>query len=175
LFGEEGVVTTTGLGLSAERVAQTLKELGFTHVVWLPDSEANFMYQTLSADPDLELVQVCREAETMAIAVGLMIGGKQPVCLIQNTGFMESGDSLRGLVLDLNIPMLIMVGYRGWRGGESMTDSAGVYLEPILQAWGMSYYLVESDDDVDRLAQAWKQARETARPVAVLIGREYER
>jgi sulfopyruvate decarboxylase TPP-binding subunit len=168
-------LATTGLGLSAERVAQALKELGFTHVVWLPDSEANFMYQTLSADPGLELVQVCREAETMAVAVGLMVGGKQPVCLIQNTGFMESGDSLRGLVLDLNIPMLIIVGYRGWRGGEPMSDSAGAYLEPLLDAWGVRHYLVESDDDVDRVAQAWKEAQETVRPVAVLIGREYER
>lgn len=167
-------MTTTGLGLSAERVAQQLKQLGFTHVVWLPDSEANFMYQTLSADPDLQLVQVCREAETMAIAVGLMIGGKQPVCLIQNTGLMESGDSLRGLVLDLKIPMLIMVGYRGWRGGAAMTDSAGVYLEPILKAWGVNYYLIESDDDLQRVAEAWKEAQEASRPVAVLIGREYE-
>jgi sulfopyruvate decarboxylase TPP-binding subunit len=168
------MVTTTGLGLSAERVAQAIKEEGFTHVVWLPDSEANFMYEVLSSDPDLELVQVCREAETMAIAVGLMVGGKQPVCLIQNTGLMESGDSLRGLVLDLNIPMLIMVGYRGWRGGAPMTDSAGIYLEPILKAWGVKYHVIESDADVHRIGDAWRQAQETSRPVAVLIGREYE-
>lgn len=167
-------MTTTGLGLSAERVVRALKELGFTHVVWLPDSEANFMYQSLAADPDLALVQVCREAETMPIAVGLMIGGKQPVCLIQNTGFMESGDSLRGAVLDLKLPLLIMLGYRGWRGGEQMTDSAGIYLEPILQAWGISYHLIESDDDIERIAEAWSEAQRTSRPVAVLIGREYD-
>jgi len=167
-------MAVTGLGLSSERVIQTLKELGFTHVVWLPDSEANFMYQTLSTDPDLKLVQVCREAETMAIAVGLVIGGKQPVCLIQNTGLMESGDSLRGLVLDHKIPMLIMVGYRGWRGGAPMTDSAAIYLEPILDAWGVQHYLIESDNDRGRIAEAWKEAQETSRPVAVLIGREYE-
>ena len=167
-------MTTTPLGLSAERVAQELKRLGFTHVVWLPDSEANFMYQTLSADSDLQLIQVCREAETMAIALGLMIGGKQPVCLIQNTGFMESGDSIRGLVLDMKVPMLIMVGYRGWRGGEPMTDSAAIYLEPILKAWGINYQIIESDQDVGRIGQAWEEAVRTARPVAVLIGREYE-
>lgn len=167
-------MTTTGLGLSAERVLQTIKELGFTHVVWLPDSEANFMYQALSTDPDLKLVQVCREAETMAIAAGLMVGGKQPVCLIQNTGLMESGDSLRGLVLDLKLPMLIMVGYRGWRGGAPMTDSAGRYLEPTLDAWEVKHYLIESDDDVGRIGEALEEARATSRAVAVLIGREYE-
>ncbi len=170
------VTTTsvTGLGLSAERVLKELKDLNFTHVVWLPDSEANFMYQVLSTDPDLKLIQVCREAETMAIAVGLMVGGKQPVCLIQNTGLMESGDSLRGLVIDLKLPMLIMVGYRGWRGGAPMTDTAGAYLEPILDAWGVKHYLIESDNDAGRIADAWKEAQATSAPVAVLIGREYD-
>ena len=167
-------MTTTGLGLSAERVVQAIKELGFTHVVWLPDSEANFMYQTLSKDPDVKLIQVCREAETMAIAVGLMLGGKKPVCLIQSTGLMESGDSLRGLVLDLKLPMLLMVGYRGWRGGEPMSDSAAIYLEPILDAWGVKHYLIESDADVGRIAEAWREARQSSQPVAVLIGREYD-
>ena len=167
-------MTTTELGLSAERVLGALKEQGFSHVVWLPDSEANFMYQNLVNDPELELVQVCREAETMAIAFALIVGGKQPVCLIQNTGFMESGDSLRGLILDLKIPLLIMVGYRGWRGGQPMTDSAGALIEPTLRAWGVPYELIESDDDIHRIGQAWRKAQEISGPVAVLIGREYD-
>ena len=166
--------STTGLGLSADRVVQALKEQGFTHVVWLPDSEANFMYQVLSTDKELKLVQVCREAETMAIAFGLNIGGKQPVCLIQNTGFMESGDSLRGLVIDLKLPLLVLVGYRGWRGGEKMTDTAGVFIEPLLDAWGIKHYLIESDADVGRIGEAWAEAQRTSKPVAVLIGREYD-
>ncbi len=166
-------MSTTGLGLSAERVLGALKELGFSHVVWLPDSEANFMYQVLSADPELTLVQVCREAETMAIAMGLVIGGKQPVCLIQNTGFMESGDSLRGLLLDLGIPMLLMIGYRGWRGGAEMTDSAGRYLEPILAAWGIPHYVVESDATCHHISEAYRQAESASHPAAVLMGKEY--
>jgi sulfopyruvate decarboxylase TPP-binding subunit len=167
-------MSTTGLGLSAERVVQAIKEQGFTHVVWLPDSEANFMYQTMVADGSVKLVQVCREAETMAIAVGLIVGGKQPVCLIQNTGFMESGDSLRGLVIDLKLPLLILVGYRGWRGGEQMTDTAGVFIEPLLDAWGIKHYLIESDGDVGRIGDAWAEAQRSSKPVAVLIGREYD-
>ena len=55
-----------------------------------------------------------------------------------------------------------------------MTDSTGVYLEPILDAWGLKHYLVETDDDVGRIGQAWEEAQQTSRPVAVLIGREYD-
>ena len=159
--------------LDGPAVLAAFKECGITHVVWLPDSEANFMYQVLSTDKELKLVQVCREAETMAIAFGLNIGGKQPVCLIQNTGFMEPGDSLRGLLLDLDIAMLLMIGYRGWRGGQKMTDSAGHFLEPLVDAWGIKHYLLESDAELGRIGEGWKDAQAASKPVAVLVGREY--
>ena len=42
------------------------------------------------------------------------MGGKKPVVLIQNTGMMESGDSIRGLALDINLPLVMLIGYRGW-------------------------------------------------------------
>ncbi|MCC7104504.1 MAG: hypothetical protein IT307_05115 [Chloroflexi bacterium] len=166
---------TAESGLSAERVLDALKRCGITHVVWLPDSEANFMYEALAADKTLSLVQVCREAETVAVAVGLLAGGKQPICLLQNTGFMESGDSLRGLVIDVGLPLLMMIGYRGWRGDQPMTDSAAIYLEPLLRTWGVSYHLLESDGDVGVVQQAFQEAQERRAPVAVLIGREWKR
>ena len=90
-------------------------------------------------------------------------------------GFLESGDSIRGLVLDVKIPMLLVIGYRGWRGGEPMVDSAGTYLEPILRTWGIPYYMLEGDADLDKLTQAYRESREQQTAVAVLIGREWER
>ena len=85
-------------------IIDELKKNDVSHVVWLPDSETNFMYHMLQAEPTLDLVPVCREGETMAIAAGLWVGGKKPVALIQNTGIMESGDSIRGLGLDVSQP-----------------------------------------------------------------------
>jgi sulfopyruvate decarboxylase TPP-binding subunit len=167
-------VATTSLGLSAERVLATFKELGFTHVIWLPDTESGHLYQALADDPDIKLVQVCREGESMGIALGLTIGGQQPVCLIQNTGFYESGDSIRGIAIDCELPLLIMIGYRGWQGGAPMNDSAGKYLEPILDAWEIPHYLVESDADLGKVGEAWQEAQRGSRAVAVLVGGEYE-
>ena len=77
--------------LHPHAIISELKKNGITHVVWLPDSETNFMYDQLLAEPTLELVPVSREGETMAIAAGLWVGGKKPVALIQNTGIFESG------------------------------------------------------------------------------------
>ena len=165
--------TRTEAALGADSVLRTLKECGFTDVVWLPDSESGFLHQALAIDNDLRVVPVCREGEAIVIALGLTIAGRQPVVVIQSTGFFESGDSLRGAALSFKMPLLLMVGYRGWNGGGPMTDTAAIYLEPVLDAWGIPHYLVESDGDLGRVAQAWTEARERSGPVAVLVGQEY--
>ncbi len=154
-------------------IVDELKKNNFTHVIWLPDSETNFMYQLLTSDPSLDLVPVCREGETMAIAAGLWVGGKKPVVLIQNTGIFESGDSIRGLGLDVNQPLVMLIGYRGWSRHGITTDSAARYIEHILHAWGINYYLIETDEDADRISVATAEAERVQKPVAVLVGTEF--
>ena len=154
-------------------VVTELKKNDISHVVWLPDSETNFMYQLLTNEPTLDLVPVCREGETMAIAAGLWVGGKRPIVLIQNTGIFEAGDSIRGLGLDVNQPLVMLVGYRGWSRHGLTRDSAARFIEHILHAWGISYYLIETDDDADRISLAIEEADKTQKPVAVLVGTEF--
>ena len=159
--------------LTPRAMLDQLNANGVTHVVWLPDSETNFMYAQMIADPTLHLVSVCREGESMAIAAGLWVGGKKPVVLIQNTGMFESGDSVRGLALDVDFPLVMMVGYRGWTRHGVTPDSAARFTEPILDAWGINYYLVETDSDAERISAAFAEADRTQRPVACLMGAEY--
>jgi len=159
--------------LTAHRVLDELKKCGITHIVWLADSEAGFMYEAMMSQHELTLVPICREGEAIAIAAGLMLGGKEPVVLHQSTGFFESGDSVRGLALDLQLPLLLLIGYRGWQRDAPMTDSAAIFLEPILDTWGIKHYLVETDRDVERISMGYKEAHETNKPVAILIGSEY--
>ena len=166
-------MTTQEAVLHPAAIVDELKKNGFTHVVWLPDSETNFMYQLLTSEPSLDLVPVCREGETMAIAAGLWVGGKKPVVLIQNTGIFESGDSIRGLGLDVNQPLVMLVGYRGWSRHGITADSAARFIEHILHAWGINYYLIETDDDADRISNALEEAERTRKPVAVLMGTEF--
>lgn len=154
-------------------VLSELKKNQVSHMVWLPDSETNFMYNLMTEDGSMDLVPICREGEGVAIAAGLWVGGRKPVVLIQNTGVFESGDSIRGLGLDVNLPVVMLVGYRGWTRRGPTPDSAARFTEPILYAWGINYYLVETDDDADRISIAFQEAERTSRPVAVLIGNEF--
>jgi sulfopyruvate decarboxylase TPP-binding subunit len=159
--------------LQAATVLDELERCGVTHIVWLPDSETGFMYEAMRAS-QFTLVPVCREGESMAIAAGLIVGGKRPVVLIQSTGLYESGDSVRGLCLDLQLPLLLMIGYRGYPGrGRPPADSAARFLEPILDAWGIPHRTVESDASCRHISEAYRQAQDTSHPVAVLMGKEY--
>ena len=166
-------MTTHEVILHPASVVAELKKNNISHVVWLPDSETNFMYQLLTNEPTLDLVPVCREGETMAIAAGLWVGGKRPIVLIQNTGMLEAGDSIRGLGLDVNQPLVMLVGYRGWSRHGLTRDSAARFIEHILHAWGINYYLIETDDDADRISLAIEEADKTQKPVAVLVGTEF--
>jgi sulfopyruvate decarboxylase subunit alpha len=162
------------MALTARRVLAELVACGVTHIVWLPDSEAGEMYRAIVDTPQLTLVPVAREGETIAIAAGLWVGGAKPIVQMQSTGYYESGDSVRGLALDLGLPLLMMIGYRGWRDDGPLTDSAAVFLEPSLDTWGIPHHLVVDDAQVGRISAAYREAHQRGGPVAILIGVEYE-
>ena len=159
--------------LKPETLVQEFKKNGVTHIVTIPDSETNYLYELLKEQPWLDIVPTSREGETFAIALGLTVGGKVPVCVIQNTGMMESGDSIRGMAIDAGFPLVMLIGYRGWTRHGVITDSAARYTETFLHAMGINYYLIETDDDAARISIAFEEARANNRPVAVLVGDEY--
>ena len=159
--------------LNPQTVLEEMKKNGVSHVVWLPDSETNWLYMLMKEDPTLDLIAVSREGQAFSTAAGLSVGGKKPIILIQNTGLMESGDSLRGWGLGLNIPVVIMVGYRGYTRHGVNSDTAATYTEPFLNAFVIQYYLVENDADSERISVAFAEAERTKRPVAILVGDEY--
>ena len=172
-MSEAASVAPSTTALSPETVLAQIKRNGVTDIVWLPDSETIWLYLLMQSEPGLTLVGVTREDHACSIAAGLATGGARPLILIQNTGMMESGDSIRGWLLGLNVPVVLMVGYRGWTRHGLTTDTAATYTERFLMAFNLPYYLVESDADAPRITAAFEDAARTKRPVVVLVGDEY--
>ena len=157
--------------LDGPSVAAALKECGVTHVVWLPDSDVGTWEAALLAEPGLALVRVCREGEAMAVAAGLLLGGKHPVVVIQCTGFFEAGDALRNVVHDLRLPLFLVVGVHGYRAHQkgATADTCPVFAEPIVRAWQLPYTLFEERHTAADLAAAYRKARGEGRAAAVLL------
>lgn len=152
------------------RIVQALSDLGTTHVVGVPDNLTRYLYEMFDADHHVQVVPVCREGEAWAIASGLWVGGRQPVVVIQNTGFFESGDSLRGTAIEMGVPLIALMDYRGYGSlGKPDADSAASFFEPILNAWGFRYLFLEDSKEAQILKTALDKAFELNQPVAVLM------
>jgi len=163
----------SAVALRPETVIRQMRRNGVSDVVWLPDSETNWLFLLMRADPNLRLVGVTREGHACSITAGLYAGGRKPMMLIQNTGMLESGDSIRGWLMGLHVPVVLMVGYRGYTRHGVNTDTAATYTERFLMAFDIPFYLVENDADADRITTAFAQAGQARRPVVVLVGDEY--
>jgi sulfopyruvate decarboxylase subunit alpha len=141
-----------------------------THVIYLPDSEHSASYDALESHPTIELVRVAREGEALGIAAGLWAGGKRPVAMFQNTGLFEAGDSIRGFGLSGGgLPLVMLIGYRGWVDDRNFRDNAALYTEPILRAWGLPYQLIAADADLLQLTACFEEAERTHRPSVALL------
>ena len=81
---------------------------------------------------------------------------------------------MRGIAMGTKLPLLIILGYRGWKPSGPRTDTAGIFTEPILTGWGVTHHLLESHEDVGKISLGYKEAQETNKPVVILVGREYK-
>lgn len=157
---------------SAQNIVGELKKQGITHAIGVPDNGSARIYEILRAEPEIEVITVTREGEAFAIASGLYVGGKKPVIIIQNTGFLESGDAIRGTVVNMQVPVVMFVGYRGYHNRDKRgrwVDSVATFLEPTLKAWDLPYEMLETDADVPCISRAFEKAAATSLPAAVLL------
>lgn len=147
-----------------------LDEMDVTHVVWLPDSTIGLWNRALRGARDVQLVQVCREGEAWAIAGGLFVGGMRPLVMIQCTGLFESGDALRNMLFDFELPLFAFVGYRSYRtGGNLPNDTARRFTEPILNAWSVDHRLIEHPEQRDQILHFRRECTAAQKPGVVLI------
>ena len=157
---------------SAQKIVNELKKQEITHAVGVPDNGSARIYERLRSEPGIEVITVTREGEAFAIASGLYVGGKKPVIIIQNTGLLESGDAIRGTVVNMKVPVVVFIGYRGYHNRDTdgqWMDSVATFLEPTLKAWDLPYEMLETDADMPCIARAFERAAATALPAAVLL------
>jgi sulfopyruvate decarboxylase subunit alpha len=157
--------------LDGPSVAAALKACGATHVVWVPDSDLGTWESAILAESGLRLLRVCREGEAVAVAGGLLLGGKYPVVMMQCTGFFEAGDAFRNFVHDLKLPLFFVIGVRSYFAHQkgATADTCPVFAEPLVRAWQIPWTLFDNRHTAADLAAAYRKARDEGRAAAVLL------
>src|SRR5262245_30326817 len=153
---------------SGPDIAVALENLGITHVVWVPDSALGPWEAALESSRRLRLVRVCREGEAWPLAAGLHLGGRTPLVVMQTTGLFESGDALRNVLFDLELPLFALIGVRNALVADSR-DSAKVFAEPTLQTWGLDYVWLRWAANRPAFAEHVLRCREARRPGIALL------
>jgi sulfopyruvate decarboxylase subunit alpha len=165
-----------------EVTMETMKQAGVTHVVIVANGENAAIDAAARQDPDIEVVDTCREGEAVALASGLALGGARPVVTMENFGLFESLDTFRSLPVDFGIGLPVFVGYTG-RPAPGLGDAlqpilgnvtsqvliAGEWTEPVLDAVGMPYRILAEDADEAENRSGLDAAFAAESPFALLL------
>jgi sulfopyruvate decarboxylase TPP-binding subunit len=161
--------------LKGSGIIDALKASRVELVLSVPDIvTSGGLLRRIAVDPAFRLVRVCKEDECIGIASGLAYCGRRALTLIQHTGLLDSINAIRGVAVEFNQPICMMVGLLQ-HDPETAPRSSPRYgvriVEPILEAMGIPHHLINADADVGRIAPAIEDAYSGSHPVAFLIGR----
>ncbi len=162
-------------GPSGAAIVAALKSCAVEFVAAVPDiwTSAGLLWP-IASEPDLHLIRLCKEDEGVSICSGLAYAGRRAVLLMQSTGLLDSINAVRGIAVEYEQPVCMLVGLLSKERDRAPADSAiyGVRIvSGILEVMGIDTILVESPDDVGAIAPAIEAAYARSRPCVVLIGR----
>lgn len=149
-----------------------MKSAGIKLLTCLPDGGLKQIYFMCKDDPDFEFVPVTNEGEGVAIAAGAWLGGKRALMFMENSGIRSASEVLSRLSIGLDIPVLLLMSYRGSIGeGNWWGESHGVIMEPMLKALRIPYLILEREEDIaGSLRRAVRTMDSSKNHVAIVVG-----
>jgi len=167
---------SAGDTLSGSSIIREIKASGIEFVVSVPDiTTSEGLLSPLVRGQSPRVIRVCKEDEGVGICAGLSHCGKRALLLIQQTGMLDSINAIRGVAVEYELPICMMVGLLQKEPGVRPRQSKryGVRIvEPILDAMDIAYHEIEAEADVAKIRPAIDDAYASSRPVVLLIGRK---
>jgi len=163
----------TAEAIPAQPFLEAIQAAGVTDVVAVPDTHQRSLIVALEHAGEPRLIQAATEDEAVALAAGLIVGGRRPIVQIQHAGLYACVNHLRGIADDGRFPMVFLIGLLGrdpnllpGEHGHSMVRLA----EPLLDTFDVPHYLLDGPADLEKIAGAFEVAEGRQGPVALLVG-----
>lgn len=146
-----------------------LAAAGFDFFTGVPDSTFKSLFAELEARPELGWVPAVAEDVAVGLAVGAALGGRAPVVLMQNSGLGLAVNALASLALLYEIPLLLLIGWRGHDGRDAPEHLLmGEATLPLLRALAVPYVVPDRSTLDAELARAAQWVRAERRPCALV-------
>ncbi len=166
--------------VAAPTGADVLRELeknNVRFVVTVPDWVQIPLHRALEKQDRIRTLSCCTEHEAFMVAGGLHIGGSRSAVVIQQQGLYAGLNAVRGMGLDAEVPMVMLMGQFG-REPENFAQSTRKsrrrivrMLEPLLETLEIPFWKIESAGEVGRISEAYTEATKRSAPVAVIFDR----
>ena len=144
---------------------------GIKNFIGVPDSTMkHFISQGLKKK---KILVATREDEAIGIAVGMSLSKQNSLVFMQNAGFANSISTITSLVQLYEVPIIFLIGWRGYLKNDAPEHSKIGKIQPkLLKAVGMDSKTVTESN--------WKQCCKWAinkvnhsTPCALIIKREF--
>ena len=152
-------------------IVNALSEAGIDLVASLPEGRTAGLIEAIASDERFVHVELTREDEGVAVCSGAWFGGRRACLFVQNAGLLKSVCELAKLSLFAQIPLLMLVMYRGDLGEPHWYHgTVGRVTVPVLDALGVKHFSLDGGRDAARVVCGARQLAEVnGQPVAVLL------
>ncbi len=153
-------------------LVEALQRIGVSLAAYLPDEWLEPLIDAVERTPAIRGVRIAREDEGIGICAGAFFGGTRAVLITQNSGVLLSGNAIVGCAMLHHAPFLLLVSYTGSISDRRFYQiNKGRATEPVLQALGLRYAIVEEPRQIGMLEDLAAYAYQSAQPAVALLGR----
>lgn len=155
---------------ATQQMLEALKGRGFNFFTGVADSLVASLIEELGRDPAAGYVPAVREEQAVGLASGAYLSGQWPAVLMQNSGLGYSLNALTSLNLIYKIPLLLIIGWRGYQGKDAPEHLVmGAHCSRLLEEVGIPVSAPEPSGIAEAVVQAdgWMRSRRT--PAAILV------
>lgn len=130
---------------SQEKMFDHFSKFGITHFVGVPDS--TMKYFLARGINKKKIIITTREEEAIGIASGISLSNGKVLVFMQNAGFANSISTITSLVQLYDLPMIFLIGWRGYLKNDAPEHITIGKIQPkLLKLLGLNTRIIKDDN-----------------------------
>ena len=160
------------MAVEARQFWDALKSRGYRFFAGVPDSTFKSAYTVMVDDPEVRYVPAVREDVALGVASAAYFAGQRGAIVMQNSGVGNVVNPLTSFSLMYRIPVLLIVGWRGYGGPPNDAPEhwvMGIKTPELFRLLDMPCEVLEPDDLEPTLDRLVADMDERSVPGALLV------
>ena len=160
--------------LDPQLLFRALLSAGVRGIAGVPCSILNHLTLEAEASPEVDYIPASVEGEAVAAAAGMWLGGGLGAAMMQNSGLGNAVNPLASLCIPYEIPVLIIVSWRGEPGKKDAVHHypMGAATPGLFDLLAIPATVLREETDLERaVADAVAYMHKERKPAALIVPR----